>query len=186
MSRKTKNIITQNHMSSGASKIKALLIAGADVNTRFEEGITPLMSASVDGDVATVEVLLKAGADIELQQDYEGMTALMKAALWKKEKVAAKLISAGAQINKATRHGWTALMYAALAGDSHTIQHLLRAGADTKMKDHWDKTALDYALEKDMAKQYPFSLISSHDDGMKKKHAILFVCFSLTFAELLR
>lgn len=120
MASKTKKVITQDDMSSGAGKIKALLDAGADVNTRFDEGITPLMSASVRGSVATVDILLKAGADLELQQDRGSMTALMKAALWKNTKVAAKLISAGAQVNKTTGHGWTALMYAALA-DSEPI-----------------------------------------------------------------
>lgn len=103
MAHKTKRVITQDDMSSSAGKIKALLDAGADVNTRFEEGITPLMAASVRGDVAMVEVLLKAGADLELQQDYGEMTALMKAAQWNNTRVVAKLISAGANINKTTQ-----------------------------------------------------------------------------------
>ncbi len=81
MGRKTKTVFTQADVSSGAGKVKALIDAGADVDTRFEEGLTPLMIASVHGDVGTVEVLLQAGADLELQQEEREMTALMKAAL---------------------------------------------------------------------------------------------------------
>lgn len=132
------------NVSAGASKIKALLDAGADVDTRLTEGLTALMCACVHGDIATVDVLLKAGADIELQQDNGDMTALMKAALWSHAAVVEKLSAAGADVNKTTRSGFTALMF---AGNAPTAKALLSAGADAKLRDARGRTALDYAQE---------------------------------------
>ena len=137
------------NVSAGASKIKALLDAGADVNTRLVEGLTPLMCAAVHGDVATVDVLLKAGADIELQQDNGHMTALMKAALWSHVATVEKLLDAGAAVNKTTRGGFSALMF---AGNAQTVRALLGAGADATLKDNRGKTALDHARESDKTK----------------------------------
>lgn len=135
-------------MSASASKIKSLLDAGADVNTRFEEGVTPLMAACVHGDLATIDVLLKAGADLDLQQDVKEMTALMKAALWDHPRAVTKLIAAGADVNITTQHGWTALMYAVLSDNPQIVRALLNAGADAAAKDYAGKAALDYARER--------------------------------------
>ena len=58
----------------------ATLIAhGADVNARADDGWTPLMYASYQGNAKVVEALLDAGADKELKATsgyFEGKTAL--------------------------------------------------------------------------------------------------------------
>ena len=56
--------------------VETLLKAGADVNTRYEDGLTPLIHAvSHNSNSAIIETLLKAGANIKAK-DNEGKTAI--------------------------------------------------------------------------------------------------------------
>lgn len=57
-----------------AEKIQALPEAGADVNAKGENGMTPLMWAAFGGDAETVQVLLDGGTDVSLE-DKQGTTA---------------------------------------------------------------------------------------------------------------
>ena len=56
--------------------LEALIVAGADVNGRGREGMTPLTLAVESGHPEFVKVLLHAGADINLQGQ-NGRTALI-------------------------------------------------------------------------------------------------------------
>lgn len=58
--------------------VKALIKAGADIEARNAEMLTPLMKAALVNVDNVVEVLLDEGADIDAQ-DNEGETALLKA-----------------------------------------------------------------------------------------------------------
>lgn len=59
--------------------IKALLDAGADVNTRDAQGMTALMAAAYTSQADTIRYLLSRGADLHTR-DAEGNTALHHAA----------------------------------------------------------------------------------------------------------
>ncbi|MBZ8180096.1 ankyrin repeat domain-containing protein [Oscillatoria salina] len=65
-------------------KIHALIKAGCDVNgnhgSSFEEGITFLMFATATGNLETVKLLVKLGADVNAESIY-GDSALLTAAL---------------------------------------------------------------------------------------------------------
>ncbi len=61
-----------------APVVKALIDAGADVNTTIHFGITPLMLAAGGGEGAVCEVLLAAGADPKAVNE-AGRTALQMA-----------------------------------------------------------------------------------------------------------
>ncbi len=147
MPKRTKKLFVNSDFSpfGSAGKVKSMLDAGADVNTRFEEGVTPLMCACVHGNRGMVDVLLRAGADMELGQDGGGMTALMKAAFWGHADIVAKLIAAGAQVNKTTKYRGTALTHAAITKHADVVEALLQGGADVHLKDDEGKTALDIA-----------------------------------------
>ena len=55
--------------------VKNLLVAGADVNAKNEDGDTPLHRASVKGRKKIIELLLAKGADVNTQCTI-GLTAL--------------------------------------------------------------------------------------------------------------
>ena len=62
--------------SGRTERIKGLLDAGADVNTKDPDGFTPLKWAVVRGHAATVQVLLDGGADLNMR-DSRDQTPLM-------------------------------------------------------------------------------------------------------------
>ncbi|WP_442052397.1 ankyrin repeat domain-containing protein [Paenibacillus sp. 2TAB19] len=61
------------------SKVRLLLLQGADVNYSNEMGITPLIAAALHENMRIVYVLIQCGAEIELP-DRNGDTALDYAA----------------------------------------------------------------------------------------------------------
>ncbi|MCP9493117.1 MAG: ankyrin repeat domain-containing protein [Pyrinomonadaceae bacterium MAG19_C2-C3] len=164
-----------NEVASGElKKVKALIISGFDVNTRWHDDATPLMvvndekiakhllqlgadvharkvysetvlmSASHNPEV--VKVLLKAGADVHARDNF-GVTPLMYAMLGYDEKSAQVLIDAGADVNARDKDHRTALMFAAIEGRVETIKVLLRAKAKYDVRDVDGKTALTFAME---------------------------------------
>ncbi len=127
--------------------ITALLGAGADVNARDKDGMTPLMFAAVHNPNPEVaSTLLAAGADVNAR-DKDGMTALMFACVRNQTPgVVPTLLGAGADINAQNKDGWTALMYAARYNPNpEVVSALLISGADAKMLNVEGKTAFDYA-----------------------------------------
>ncbi len=46
---------------------KALIEAGADVNAKHGDGVTPLLLAAREGQAETVKLLIKAGADVNAE-----------------------------------------------------------------------------------------------------------------------
>jgi len=71
--------------------------ADADVNTKRNEGQTPLMAAAVNGNRNTVRVLLAHGADVNTK-DNSGFTALMYADGQQHSDVVQLLKNAGATV----------------------------------------------------------------------------------------
>lgn len=58
--------------------MRALLVAGADVDTVGDKGWTALMTAAADGHGEIVEELLDMGADFDVRNE-KGCTALIMA-----------------------------------------------------------------------------------------------------------
>jgi ankyrin repeat protein len=111
-------------------------------------GLTALVFAAREGDLASAEVLLAAGADIDQQTQY-GWTALLTATQNRNYVLASYLLEHGANPNIGNRGGWTPLYlatdnrnieggdYPVRAGDmDHLdfIQKLLAAGADVNAR----------------------------------------------------
>ena len=106
-----------------------------------EHGLHPIHRAARDGDVKEVERLIKAGADVEVQVNRTGMTALQIAA-WandhstslaqKQLEVAKVLIAAGAKVNGQAPgdHKSEALARAAESGSMDLIKYLLANDAE--------------------------------------------------------
>jgi len=124
------------------------------VNNKNSYGWTPLYKATIciynkatENDlVKVVKTLINAGAEVDLQENNHGQTALMQAAVRGKTKVLQTLLTAGADIDKQDKDGNTALMQAASSRETNTVQFLLTKGADINKKDNKGRTALKKAV----------------------------------------
>ena len=65
--------------SKDVSVVRLLLEHGADINVQYDDGRTPLHTASYNGALEVVRVLLEHGADVEMKSR-QGNTALQEAA----------------------------------------------------------------------------------------------------------
>jgi serine/threonine-protein phosphatase 6 regulatory ankyrin repeat subunit B len=161
----------------GHPEITRYLIAqGAPVNVRRKsDGATALFFALGRHDFDTLNLLIQAGADINLAPK-SGDTPMLVAARnddvemveFLKSKGARfaspseellfaashgdvaliqRTLAAGANINQAYEYGVTPLMAAALKGQSDAVKCLLAAGANVNARDQIHATALVYAIK---------------------------------------
>jgi ankyrin repeat protein len=118
--------------------------AGTDVTA--PDGTTALHDAVRQGDLRTVETLIKRGADVNAATRY-GITPIGLAALGGNVAILRTLIDAGAKANTATPGGETALMTAARTGNVEAVTLLLDRGANVNAKDVVrSQTALMWAV----------------------------------------
>jgi len=120
-------------------------------------GETPFMLASLSGDVSTMRLLLKHGADPKIET-FSGTTPLMAAAgvNWVVDQTydegqealleAVKLCyELGMDVNATNSMGLTALMGAANRGSDSIIEFLVSKGAKLDMKDKVGRTAFNWS-----------------------------------------
>ena len=104
-----------------------------NLNITNASGATPLMVASVIGNVDAVKLLINAKAKIDLQMP-DGNTALTLAAMGEEREkerrdVVLRLIKAGADPNHRNREKHNALYYAVVNEDEKMVQTLIQNGA---------------------------------------------------------
>lgn len=95
---------------------------------------TPLFRAITTGDTASVQQLLNAGADPNESYGADEETALLVAAVERREKIVELLLAAGANPNHGDMCGYTPLMGAVCANAEGIVKHLLQAGANPHQK----------------------------------------------------
>jgi ankyrin repeat protein len=157
-----------------APAIQELLTAGAEANV--PEGVrsknSPLLLASMTGDLDNVKlllahgantstglaeavtfgysdvvsVLIAAGAPARLTES-SGINLLHWAVIANRPAIIPALIAAGVPIDAQDEHDYTPLMYAATIdfGDTASLKALLKAGADPKIPNDAGRTALEQA-----------------------------------------
>lgn len=76
-------------------RVAALVARGADVDLKVQ-GMTPLVLAVQQGHLDVVRLLVEAGADVNLREQYTGMTPLEAALDREDEEMADYLIEHGA------------------------------------------------------------------------------------------
>ncbi len=109
-----------------------------------EQGETALHWASQRGLTAIVEILIKAGSDVNLE-DNLGYTPLALAAFeWHRE-IIKLLVLNGADARRTTPNGVGLLHLAAVEGDAEAARFLLEAGADRLARLSDGQTAEDIA-----------------------------------------
>ena len=130
-----------------AAAVTALLAAKPkiDVNQRSPDGTSALHWAVYNDDVAMVDRLLAAGADVNASNDYQS-TPLTEAAVIGNSTVLRKLLAAGAKVESRNADGQTALMILARSSNVDAAALLIARGADVNAREQWrGQTALMWA-----------------------------------------
>lgn len=127
--------------SGNVKRVKSLLAQNANVNSRLNS-ITALMRASYFGKSEIVDILLDAGANINLR-DFNGATALIWAAKGGDPDIVQSLIRAGSNIDFQSIWGETALIGASVNNNLGAVRTLILNGANIDIEDADGKTAYD-------------------------------------------
>jgi hypothetical protein len=125
--------------------MKRLLSSGADVNSHLRPW-TPLTRATLFGQETAIDLLLKAGADVNFHDPAVGSATYLAAVAWRNA-ILAKLLEHGADPNVAPSWGVTPLMAASMGGNEPAVRLLLQHGADPKRRHPDGRLAADLARE---------------------------------------
>jgi len=121
------------------------LLAGQDVNLRDEQsGTTALEHAVKNSNLEMVELLLRAGANVNAT-DESDTTVLMMLDDEATSDLVWALINAGADVNSKNDSGNTPLMLTAVENNCEALKALLDAGAEVNAKNKQGRTALMFA-----------------------------------------
>jgi ankyrin repeat protein len=115
------------------STVEALISKGANVNLANKSGMTPLMFAMDNLEIA--QMLVSKGANVNAS-DRLGVTALMDASVYGNAAAVKFLLSNNASINAQDRKGDTALMISMVFARCDVMEILLKAGADKDIKNN--------------------------------------------------
>jgi Zn-dependent protease with chaperone function len=112
----------------------------------FESEYTPLMEASLDGDIERVHELLNAGENPNEMNEF-GESPLLIAVVNIDMEITQVLLESGADPNLQDDFGWTPLMSAVMTENLEIGEMLLEAGADPLLVDDYEMSAIDHAEE---------------------------------------
>lgn len=125
--------------------VRCLLENGVNIETLYDEGMTPLLLAAAQGNLDIVKMLVEYGANIKAVDTYERKTSVIWAVNNQHREVLQFLIDNGGDIEARQEANWTPLMYAAYDGSLELVQCLVENGAKVNAVRNQVDTALDYA-----------------------------------------
>ncbi|XP_051043441.1 ankyrin repeat domain-containing protein 6 isoform X1 [Phodopus roborovskii] len=128
-----------------AENVVQLINKGAKVAVT-KHGRTPLHLAANKGHLSVVQILLKAGCDLDVQDDGD-QTALHRATVVGNIEVITALIREGCALDRQDKDGNTALHEAAWHGFSQSAKLLVKAGANVLARNKAGNTALHLACQ---------------------------------------
>jgi ankyrin repeat protein len=129
-----------------SQQIRALLNQRADVNGRSHDGASALLWAAHWNDLDTADLLIRAGADANVANDFH-VTPLSLACTNRNPALVDRLLKAGADPNTAIGTGETPVMTCAGTGSVDAVRMLIAAGANLNAREPaQNQTALMWAV----------------------------------------
>ena len=127
-----------------SSKVTELLLQNPkiDVDLSNKYGETPLMMASIEGDLPVVKTLVLQN---KARLDHIGWTPLHYACAKGNLDVAKFLVANGATVDSNALNGTTPLMMAVQSGNEDLVRFLLDNGADIRLRNTQGFSAIDIA-----------------------------------------
>jgi len=129
----------------GIREVSLFLSAGFSPDTRNKGGVPLLNIAARKGNWEILRLLINSGAQLDMQSEDRGTSALLDSVMSKNIGMVEDLIKAGADLNIKSKGGQTALVVAVGAGDEKMVEALLKAGADPEIPDSMGVSARKYA-----------------------------------------
>ncbi|XP_065744819.1 ankyrin repeat domain-containing protein 6 isoform X3 [Phocoena phocoena] len=148
-----------------AENVVQLINKGAKVAVT-KHGRTPLHLAANKGHLSVVQILLKAGCDLDVQDDGD-QTALHRATVVGNTEVIAALIQEGCALDRQDKDGNTALHEASWHGFSQSAKLLVKAGANVLAKNKAGNTALHLACQNSHAQSTRVLLLGGSRADLK-------------------
>ncbi len=149
--------------TQNAQLVRTLVSQKADINTRSGDGSTALLWLAHWNDVDSADLLLRAGADPNLANDFK-MTPLSQACLNASTEFVRALLKSGANANAPIATGETPLMTCAKTGAVEAVRLLVEFGAQVNATEPTqNQTAIMWAA----AERHPevvSALIAAHAD----------------------
>jgi ankyrin repeat protein len=142
-------LLSKEILDENFDEVERLIEEGADVNNRDYAEFTPLIDVALQGNNELVEVLIKAGADVNyVVEDADKLTPLHAAVDGGNSETVRILIEAGADVNAVDSDNMTPLYIAARKGSIEKVNLLINADADVDIADIDGMTPLSVASKK--------------------------------------
>jgi ankyrin repeat protein len=125
--------------------VELFIRAGFPPDTRDKKGVPILCLAARTGHGGILNLLLTAGASINMQSEDRGNTALMDAAAGGNLQIVEDLLALGADVSIKSKNGQSALIISVGKNDLSISKLLLDAGGDPDDQDKLGFTARKYA-----------------------------------------
>jgi len=145
--KRNKNNATRNLFLTLLSMILISFYACADQgskekkNEHAEAPAMDLLSATLLGDLKTVNQHIDYGTDLNMKDTIMGSSALMTATVFDRRDIALALINAGADVNITNMEGSTALITASFLCRKEIVSLLLENGADKSINNIYGSNA---------------------------------------------
>ncbi|KAK1889242.1 Ankyrin repeat domain containing protein 6 [Dissostichus eleginoides] len=150
-----------------AENVVQLINKGAKVAVT-KNGRSPMHLAAYKGHIEVVRILLKAGCDLDIQDD-GGQTALQRAAVVGNYDVINALIQEGCALDRQDKDGNTALHEVSWHGFSQSLKVLVKAGANAHAKNKAGNTALHLACQNGHAQSSKVLLLGGARPDIKNQ-----------------